>query len=284
MTASRGASSSVKRRPEASSSVAPSPRTASVISSPSWGVPGRARAVGWNWQNSRSARSAPAAAPRTGPAPIAPQGLVVRRQRAAAPPVASTVAAEAIGPRSVTTPRQRSAVAPERQGRGALAGLDPRLGVDHRRQLRGDLVAGLAAARVDDAAARMPRPRGPSASSSLVVEVEDDAPRSAARGRRRGPLRPAPGPRRGGRGRARRRSCRPRGGRASRPARGRRPGPPAPSSWRSAREGCGRSGRPGRRPPPPATPSTGRPRRRRRRRRRTPARAPIARPPLGGWS
>ena len=114
-------------------------------------------------------------------------------------------------------------------------------------------------------------PSRPSASSSLVVEVEDDARERAARGRRRGPLRPAPGPRRGGRGRVRRRSCRPRGGRASRPARGRPPGRPAPSSWRSARAGCGRSGRHGRRPPPPATPSTGRPRRRRRRRRRTPA-------------
>ena len=59
VTASRGASSSVKRRPDASSRVAPSPRTASVISSPSKRVPGRASAVGWNWQNSRSARSRP---------------------------------------------------------------------------------------------------------------------------------------------------------------------------------------------------------------------------------
>ena len=79
-----------------------------MIRSPSKRVPGRASAVGWNWQNSRSARSAPAAAARTGPAPIAPRGLVVRRHSAAAPPVASTVAAAAIGPASVITPWQRS--------------------------------------------------------------------------------------------------------------------------------------------------------------------------------
>ena len=107
MTASRGASSSVKRRPEASSRVAPSPRTASVISMPSNSVPGSASAVGWNWQNSRSASSAPAVAAITGPAPIAPRGLVVRRQSAAAPPVASTVAPAATGSASVTTPWQR---------------------------------------------------------------------------------------------------------------------------------------------------------------------------------
>ena len=94
LTSSRGASSSVKRSPSASSSLAPSPRIASVIRAPSKRVSGRASAVGWNWQNSRSARSAPAAAPKTGPAPIAPRGLVVRRHSAAAPPVASTVARE----------------------------------------------------------------------------------------------------------------------------------------------------------------------------------------------
>ena len=98
----------MKRSPEESSRVAPSPRIASVISTPSKREPGSERAVGWNWQNSRSASSAPAAAASTGPAPIAPRGLVVRRQRAAAPPVASTVAAAAIGPRSAITPWQRS--------------------------------------------------------------------------------------------------------------------------------------------------------------------------------
>ena len=88
VTTSRGASSSVKRSPPASSRVAPSPRTASVISRPSYLVPGAARAVGWNWQSSRSASSAPAAWAITGPAPIAPHGFVVRAQSAAAPPVA----------------------------------------------------------------------------------------------------------------------------------------------------------------------------------------------------
>ncbi len=108
MTTSRGASSSVKRSPAAPSSCAPSPRIASVIRTPSKREPGSEIAVGWNWQNSRSARSAPAAAAKTGPAPIAPRGLVVRRQSAAAPPVASTVAGAAIGPASASTPWQRS--------------------------------------------------------------------------------------------------------------------------------------------------------------------------------
>ena len=143
-----------------------------------------ASAVGWNWQNSRSARSAPAAAASTGPAPIAPQGLVVRRQSAAAPPVASTVAARgdraAVGDHAVAA----LAVAPERQRRGPLADLDPRLGVDHRRQLRGDLVAGLAAAGVDDAAARMASLEA-ERQPSLVVEVEDDAARLQLADRRR---------------------------------------------------------------------------------------------------
>ena len=71
-------------------------------------MPGSASAVGWNWQNSRSARSAPAAEAITEPAPIAPRGLLVRRQSAAAPPVATTVAAAAIVPASVSSPWQRS--------------------------------------------------------------------------------------------------------------------------------------------------------------------------------
>ena len=55
-------------------------------------MPGAARAVGWNWQSSKSATSAPAAWAITVPAPIAPQGFVVLAQRAAAPPVARIVA------------------------------------------------------------------------------------------------------------------------------------------------------------------------------------------------
>ena len=156
-----------------------------MISTPSKRVPGSASAVGWNWQNSRSARSAPAAAASTGPAPIAPRGLVVRRQSAAAPPVASTVAAAAIGPPSVITPWQRSPSLHSASRRGPLRHLDPRLGGDHRRQLRGDLVAGLAAAGVDDAAAGVAALE-PERELALVVEVEDDAAGAAARGPRAG--------------------------------------------------------------------------------------------------
>ena len=94
--------------PGALSSVAPSSRRASVSSVPSWSEPGSASAVGWNWQNSRSAKSAPAAWPSTDPAAIAPYGLVVRAHSAPPPPVASTVARAATGPWSVITPAQRS--------------------------------------------------------------------------------------------------------------------------------------------------------------------------------
>ena len=60
-TASRGCSSSTNRSPAASCSVAPSPRTASETRKPSRpGIP--TTAVGWNWANSRSARSAPGGA------------------------------------------------------------------------------------------------------------------------------------------------------------------------------------------------------------------------------
>ena len=67
-TASRGCSSSTKRSPAASCSVAPSPRTASEIRKPSrpW-IP--VTAVGWNWTNSRSASSAPAARASSRPEP-----------------------------------------------------------------------------------------------------------------------------------------------------------------------------------------------------------------------
>ena len=203
VTASRGASSSVKRRPEASSRVAPSPRTASVISRPSKRVPGRASAVGWNWQNSRSARSAPAAAASTGPAPIAPRGLVVRRHSAAAPPVASTVAAAAIGPSSVSSPWQRSPSL-----HSAIAE------VLSRTSIRGSAATIAASFEVISWPVWLPPewtmrrrvwpPSRPSASSPSGVEVEDDPARAqlAHRGRRLLDQRPAP----------------PRGGRGPRPA------------------------------------------------------------------
>ena len=125
VTWSRGASSSVNRRPAASSSVAPSPRTASVIRAPSCSAcPGSASAVGWNWQSSRSASSAPAAWASTAPAPIAPHGFVVRLHSAAPPPVVSTVAAAAIGAAIGEHPGAALAVAPQGERRGALEHLD----------------------------------------------------------------------------------------------------------------------------------------------------------------
>ena len=59
-----------------------------------------ARAVGWNWTNSRSASAAPGGARRSSPSPVAPRGFVVRDQSAAYPPVARTTRAT---PRAVST-------------------------------------------------------------------------------------------------------------------------------------------------------------------------------------
>ena len=66
------------------------------------------------------------------------------------------------------------AVAPQRHRRRPLAHVDARLGGDHRGQLRGDLLPGLAAAGVDDAA---PRVAALEAEGELAarVEVEGDA-------------------------------------------------------------------------------------------------------------
>ena len=105
-TSSRGSSSSTKRSPAASCSVAPSPRMASVTRKPS-----RPRtpitAVGWNWRSSRSASWAPAAWVSSSPAPWEPGGLVVRAHSAAAPPVAITTArATIVSPPSQASPRQ----------------------------------------------------------------------------------------------------------------------------------------------------------------------------------
>ncbi len=90
-------------------------------------------AVGWNWQSSRSASSAPAALASTEPAPIAPQGFVVRLQSAAAPPVESTVAAAPTGSRVGDHAGAALAVAPQRQRRAALRG---RRSVRRRRRAR----------------------------------------------------------------------------------------------------------------------------------------------------
>ena len=116
-TSSRGLSSSTKRSPSASRSVAPSPRIASVMRKPlmPWAVrppsssgPPATTAVGWNWTSSRSARAAPALRASRSPLPNEPGGLVVRRQRAAVPPVARMVArAWMAAPSSVTRPMTR---------------------------------------------------------------------------------------------------------------------------------------------------------------------------------
>ena len=117
----------------------------------------------------------------TGPAPIAPRGLVVRLQRAAAPPVARTVAAAPIGPPSVSTPWQRS---PSLQSAVAE--------VRSRTSIRGSAATIAASFEVISCPVWLPPewtmrrlvwpPSRPSASSAVVVEVEDDAPlRSSSR-------------------------------------------------------------------------------------------------------
>ena len=109
-TSSRGASSSTKRSPAASWSVAPSPRIASVTRKPSERS-GLTSAVGWNCMSSRSARAAPARRASSMPLPNAPGGLVVRDHIAAAPPVARTTArAATVRPSSQTRPTQRPPV------------------------------------------------------------------------------------------------------------------------------------------------------------------------------
>ena len=97
----------------------------------------------------------PAACASTGPAPIAPHGLVVRSHRAAPPPVARIVAWAGIGPVSVTTPAQA-----ESSLQSARADVSSRTstrvaGGDERREAAGQRSAGLAAAGVDDPARRV---------------------------------------------------------------------------------------------------------------------------------
>ncbi len=282
MTASRGASSSVKRRPEASSSVAPSPRTASVISSPSKRVPGQlqrgrvelaelevgqvgARGGGHRRRRRRSR----------------PRGLLVRRHSAAAPPVASTVAAAAIGAPSVSNPWQRS---PSLQSATA--------DVRSRTSMRGSAATIAASFEVISCPVWLPPAVDDAAPGVSALEAQRELaarrrgrrrrPARAARAPQRAPPRPGPGPPRPA-------EPAPGGdrvggvlGRASRRARAPRPARPGPRSWRSGRAACARSRRRGRPARPRAAPSTVRPRRRRRRRRRTRTLAVIAAPPLGG--
>jgi len=93
----REASSSVKRRPLLFRSFAPSPR--SVSESSRRGVVERlafARAVGWNWMNSRFWSFAPARAAIAIPSPVAIAGLVVYLYTWPAPPVAIITASAKI--------------------------------------------------------------------------------------------------------------------------------------------------------------------------------------------
>ncbi|MNT40954.1 hypothetical protein D3C72_1772980 [compost metagenome] len=80
-TTSRGARSrigctpAIKASPARFLKTAPSPRTASEIKKV--GLPGRYRAVGWNWMNSTSRIAAPARWAMATPSPVATAGLVV---------------------------------------------------------------------------------------------------------------------------------------------------------------------------------------------------------------
>ena len=158
-TASRGASSSTKRSPCRSCSVAPSPRIASVMRNPSRPCT-PTTAVGWNWTNSRSASAAPASRASSRPEPNEPGGLVVRDHRAAAPPVARIVPRAA----SARPSSDAGAAAVRRPGGGAggLQHLDRRVLGDVGGELAQDAAAGGAPAGVHDAAAPWP-PSRPSA-------------------------------------------------------------------------------------------------------------------------
>ena len=160
-TSSRGASSSTKRSPSAFSSVAPSPRTASVIRKPSRGPSSRS-AVGWNCMNSRSAstragvareaepgahRSARVcgARPERGHAAGGEDHARAPRARAARRRVAATV-----------SPAAAAVVGGNRGGGERLEHLDALVGGRERRQRARDPPPGGRAAGVHDAALRVP--------------------------------------------------------------------------------------------------------------------------------
>ena len=81
----------MKRSPVALRRMPPSPRTASVTSSPT--TPGgHTIPVGWNCTNSMSISSAPASYASAWPSPVHSHEFDVIRQHFPAPPVASTSA------------------------------------------------------------------------------------------------------------------------------------------------------------------------------------------------
>ena len=152
-TSSRGASSSTKRSPLASCSVAPSPRIASVIRKPSRPLM-PTTAVGWNWVNSRSASvGAGGAGEQQAGAERAGRVGRARPQRGGAAGGEDRRArASSVRPSSSATPCD-AAVA--RSGRGAAAPSRTSMpGVldDVGRELAQDPPPGRAAARVHDAA------------------------------------------------------------------------------------------------------------------------------------
>ena len=103
-TTSRGARSpsgwraGMTGRPAASTSTAPAPRRASVISGHWPRAESCHSTVGWNCTNSTSRSSAPARAASARPSPVSPAGLVVVAYAWPKPPVARTTA------RAVTAP------------------------------------------------------------------------------------------------------------------------------------------------------------------------------------
>ena len=169
-TWSRGASSSTKRSPFASWSVAPSPRTASEIRNPSRPLT-PTTAVGWNWVNSRSASWAPAARASRRPEPNDPGGLVVRAHSAAAPPVARIVARA-----SRLLPVGGHDPATGEDAGGAVAFEDLDVGVLHGRggERAQDPASRRAAAGVDDPAAAVAALE-PERQVAAAVGIELDA-------------------------------------------------------------------------------------------------------------
>ena len=269
MTASRGASSSVKRSPRGVEQLRALAADRlgdqdAVEAGAGQGERGRVELaeleVGEVGAGGRGEDRAGADRPaRVGRAPPERRGAAGRQHRRAR---------RRARPASVITPWQRSPSLQSAVAEVRSQHLDPLLGGDHRRQLRGDLVAGLAAAGVDDAPRRVAALE-PERQPPFVVEVEDDAARLqvADRGRRLLDQHPH----RGGPAEAAAGGDRVRGvaARASRPVPAPRRARPAPRSWRSGRAACARRRRRCRPARRRAARSRVRRRRRRRRRRRT---------------
>ena len=235
-TASRGASSSTKRSPSGPCSVAPSPRIASVTRKPSRpGTP--VTAVGWNWTNSRSARSAPASRASSRPEPQRARRVGGARVQRGAAAGGEDDGARARASSRRRARRRRAPVRLREQRRDARPSRTSMrvVGDDARGERAQEPPAGRAAAGVDDAADASGRPRGRARRGPAASASKRDAELDEVVEARRAPRRTGPRRRCGARGRGRRRAC-PRGaGRASPRARAPRPARPAPSRTRSRR-------------------------------------------------